>query len=117
MSDSRPNMSVFFHWFAWTMSVTASVFFLIFLVGEGFSDIVRGKAKELIPYLPFLLLSISGCALSFFKRKAGAILMIVGGVAIDVILYFQGGQANFRVMVLYGLPYIFPGILLLLFRK
>ena len=117
MSESKESLSVFLHWFSWAISLLASVFFLIYLVTEDIPNLVKGNAKEIIPYLPFLILAILGCFLSLVKRKPGAIMMIVGGIAIVVILYIQGGSAKFGEMVVYGLPYIFPGIILLLFKK
>lgn len=117
MSESKASFSIFFHWFAWTMSGLASIFLIFFLIGEGIPDILKGKSKELIPYLPFLIMAISGCILSFFKRKQGALLMIAGALAIDLILFLQGGKFNVRLMLVYGLPYIFPGLLLLLYKR
>lgn len=117
MSESKENLSVFLHWFAWAISLIASLLFIIFLAGEGIPDLLKGKARELIPYLPFLLVAIAGSILSLFKRKPGAIMMIAGGVIIDIIIYLHGGSAMFGIMVVYGVPYIFPGLLLLLVRK
>jgi hypothetical protein len=113
MSESKESLSVFLHWFAWAISIVASLFFIFFLVTEGIPDVVKGKDPKLVPYLPFLVAAIIGCFLSLFKRKPGAITMIIAGLAIDVVLYLQGGRASFGIMVVYGLPYIFPGILLL----
>jgi len=117
MSDSKTGFSVFFLWFAWAISVIASLLFLIDLISEGIPDVMKGKSVFSITYLPFLIIAMAGCFLSFFKQKPGAIMMIVGGVAIDVVWYLHGGQANFGMMVVFGLPYIFPGILLLLVKK
>ena len=117
MSDSKSGFGVFFHYFAWTMSGLASVFLIFFLVGEGIPDILKGKSKELLPYLPFLIMAIGGCVLSFFKRKPGALLMIAGALAIDLILFLQGGKSNVRMMLVYAIPYAFPGLLLLLYKK
>jgi len=117
MSESKGSLSLFIIWFSMAISVIASVLFLIFLVGEGIPDMLRGKAKELVAFLPFLLLAMAGCGLSFFKPKPGAIMMIVGAVAIDVVLYLQAGRAQFGIMVVYGLPYIFPGLALLFYKK
>lgn len=117
MSESNNSFFVFFHWFAWAISVLASILFVVYLVGEGIPDISHGKAKELIPVLPFLIIAIAGCLVSFFRQKAGGIMMLIGGVAIEVVLYIQHGQANFGMMMVYGLPYILPGILFLLVKK
>jgi hypothetical protein len=117
MSESKPGFSIFFVWFSMTISVVASVLILISLFTQGIQDIVQGKDKEFAQYLPFLLLAIAGSVLSFFKRKPGATMMIIGGVAVEIVLYIQSGMANFGMMVVYGVPYIFPGIVLLLVKK
>ena len=97
--------------------MVASVFFLVFIVKEGIPDLLAGKGKELMYFLPFLLLAIAGCLLSIFKRKAGAVMMLAGGVVMVVLLYMQGGMAQFGMMVVYGLPYIFPGAIFLLIKE
>jgi len=117
MDDKKRILPTFLHWFSWAMAVGASLFFLIFLIGEGIPDVLRGKAKDLIYFLPFLIIAITGCTLSFFKQKPGAILMLVGGIGIVITLYLQGGIAQFGIMVVYGLPYIFPGSILLLIKE
>jgi hypothetical protein len=117
MGDKTSTLPTFLHWFSWTLSGAASLFFLFFLIGEGIPDILRGAAKELLFFLPFLLMAIAGCFISFFKQKFGAILMLIGGIGTASVLYFQGGSANFGVMVVYGLPYIFPGGVFLFVKR
>lgn len=117
MEDNTRTLPTFLHWFSWALAGVASLFFLVFLIGEGIPDIVRGAAKDLVFFLPFLVIAIAGCIISFFKQKFGAILMLIGGIGIDIILYLQGGSAQFGIMVVYGLPYIFPGGVFLFIKK
>ena len=42
MSESKENLSVFLHWFAWTISLVASMFFISYLVTEGVPDLLKG---------------------------------------------------------------------------
>ena len=58
MSESKESLSVFLHWFSWTISLVASIFFISHLVTEGIPDLLKGKAKDMIPYLPFLIVAI-----------------------------------------------------------
>ena len=117
MSHKNSSLPTFLHWFSWTISVASSAFFLVFMIGEGIPDMLAGKDKGLKYILSFLLLAIVGCLLSFFKRKAGASMMLAGGAMLVVVLYLQGGMSNFGMMVVYGLPFIFPGSIFLLTKK
>jgi hypothetical protein len=117
MEDNTRALPTFLHWFSWALAGTASLLFIIFLIGEGIPDILKGTHKDLIFLLPFLMMAITGCIISFFKQKLGAVLMVIGGVGMIVITYLQGGSAQFGMMVVYGFPYIFPGGVLLYLRE
>jgi hypothetical protein len=117
MSEHKNGFTTFFQWFAWTISLGASVFFMMFVVGEGIPDIMAGKGKELIPFLPWLLLAVIGCLLSFFRKTSGALLMFVGGVGMVTYLYITGGSSELRTMIVYGGPYILSALLLIVIRK
>jgi hypothetical protein len=111
------NLPTFIHWFSWTISLLASVFFVIFLLNEGIPDIMKGKGKELIAFVPWLILAIIGCGLSFFRIRPGAIAMITGGIAMVIVIAVQSGMRDFGIMVVYGTPYILPGLFFLLVRN
>jgi len=117
MSVYRENFTSFFHWFAWTIACLASIFFAIFVIGEGIPDIMAGKGNDLLVFLPGLLLAIAGCIVTFFRKIPGGTMMLLGGIIMVVTLYFQGGAHDFRMMLIFGFPYIFPGILFIFVRK
>ncbi len=117
MSGYRDNFTSFFHWFAWSIACIASIFFAIFVIGEGVHDIIKGKGGDLVLFLPGLLLAIIGCIVSFFRKIPGGIMMLIGGIIMVVTLYFQGGSNDYRMMMIYGFPYIFPGILFIFVRR
>lgn len=89
-----------------------SLFFLLFFIGEGIPDIKRSPYPELIYFVPLLFLSIAGYGLSWFREKAGAWLMIAGGTA--TICYFEIYLSDHFATLVYGLPYVALGVLLLL---
>jgi hypothetical protein len=113
----REGLTTFAHWFGWTISVVASIFFLYFLIGEGIPDLLKGKNIEEMKYfLPFLLLAIIGCFLSFFKIKSGGLMMLTGGIGMVVYFYIKSGLSDFSMMVVYGIPYILAGFLFLVVK-
>jgi hypothetical protein len=65
----------------WTARVSGFLitgFFLLFFVGEGLPDIVSGKGKELLIFLPFALPALIGYILAWRHPVKGGQLMIVG---------------------------------------
>jgi hypothetical protein len=117
MKEVKNNLPTFIHWFSWTISVVASVFFIIILVEDDIPAILGGKGQELITHIPWLILAITGCFVSFFRIKPGAILMLAGGTAMVIVIAIQSGMAAFGMMVVYGIPYILPGLFFLLVRN
>jgi ABC-type amino acid transport system permease subunit len=111
------NLATFMHWFAWTLSIAASAFFLIFLIGEDIPALIKNPNSEFIYFLPWLIVAIAGSLISLFHRKTGAIMMLIGGIAMVTYFYFQSGLAEFSMMVVYGLPYIVGGFLLWVVKK
>jgi hypothetical protein len=110
----KNNLPTFLHWFSWTISLIASIFFLSSFYEDGISILSHGK----IDWVQVIsVIAITGCFLSFFRYKAGGLLMLSGGIAMIVVIAVQLGMQEFRMMVAYGLPYIFSGIVFLLVRK
>ena len=105
------GLATFTHWFAWTLSLVASVFFLFFEIGD-IPELLKGDGKEVYFFLPSLVLAVAGCFTSFFKIKTGSILMLIGGIAMALYFYLSSGLREFGLMVVYGLPYILAGFLL-----
>lgn len=108
----------FFHLLAWTLSILASVFFFVFIIGEGaIQDMLAGKAKELAAFLPWLLLAMGGCILSIFRKAPGGLLMLIGGIAMVINFYVRTGWVEVGMMIIYGLPYIIAGLVFSIIRK
>ena len=99
---------------AQTVGVVVCLFFLLFIIGEGVPDILKGNGKGLIGFLPFILVPVAGFILTWFKELPGAILLTAGGVALMVYFFIQGDSA---MAIVYGLPFIITGVLFLLHLK
>lgn len=100
------STAIILRWIARITGFISVAFFMSFMLGEGLHDIIRGEAKQLLPFLPFLLLAVSGYFVAWFREKTGSIMMITGGLFLMVYLfYFQ----DYTIGAIYGLPFIIPG--------
>jgi predicted membrane protein len=99
---------------AQTVGVVACLFFLLFIIGEGIPDIVKGDGGGLLSFLPFILVPIAGFILTWFKEWPGVLLLTAGGVALMVYFFIKGDTA---MALVYGLPFIVTGLLFLLHLK
>lgn len=112
----REGLSAFTHWFAWTLSMVASAFFLYYLISEDIPSLLKNPDPKMMAIVPWLVLAIVGTIVSFFKRKIGSVLMLVGGAALVITLYIQSGLFEFPMMLGYGIPYLLSGFLLLIVK-
>lgn len=118
MSTLQKGLVNTFHGFAWLISMLSSLFFIIFIIGEGaIRDVINGKAEALVNFLPWLFLAIAGCFCSFFYRVLGGLMMLIGGGAMIVYFYLQTGWQEISMMAAYGLPFALAGLIFILFRK
>jgi hypothetical protein len=117
MDFYKENFRNFFHYFAWTISLTASVFFIIFEIREDIILVFHDHDKLMVIFLASLLLSIFGSFYSIYKTIKGGTLMIIGGTGMVVYYCILGGLRDFPMMIAFGLPYIIPGVFFLFIRK
>jgi hypothetical protein len=117
MSVYKENFTGFFHWFAWTIACLASVFFVIALIADGISGIIVGNGIGSIVFLLGMFIGLAGCIISFFRKIPGGIIMFIGGIIMIITLYLQEGITDYRMIMMYGFPYLFPGILFIFVRK
>jgi hypothetical protein len=115
----KDNLSTFSHWFAWTMALLASVFFGIYLFSEDIPKLISSNNTEsgFIWFVVFILIAMAGTIFSLWNRLYGGIAMLAGGIGIVMYFYFLSGWLDSNLMFVYGLPYILPGILLLIVKK
>jgi hypothetical protein len=115
MSVMKDGLSTFMDWFAWTISLGASVLFMIHVCGGDMPELA-GK-NMLLLFLPWLFIAVVGCLLSLFKQTIGASMMLLGGLGMGVTLYLHGGSSQARMMIIYSGPYILAAFLMLIMRK
>lgn len=117
MNIYKENFTSFFHWFAWTIAIIASLFFLAFDVRENIVSYFHFPNLSVLLIIIALLISITGSFYSLFRQVRGGVIMIIGGIAIVVYYYFTGGIREFPFMLAYGFPFIIPGVFFVFVRR
>ena len=77
---------------------------------------MEGKAA-VIPLLLIMLLSIVGFVLELAKSRAGALLMVAGGFFMLVYLVILGGMGEIKMSLIFGLPFLLPGLIFYFLRQ
>ncbi len=106
-----PNFTIL-HVLALVLGFLPSLFFLLFLIGDGFIEILDGKLG-VIPILIMMLLTVSGYVLAWKRQKKGGMVMIAGGVIMGIYLLISGGFPGWQMALLFSLPFVLPGVLLM----
>jgi hypothetical protein len=88
----------------------ASAFFTLFLIAEGGADLLEGKIR-VIPIMLMMIMSVSGFIWAVAKPAKGSLIMIAGGVIMSVYLLLLGGFGEIKMALIYGLPFIIPGVI------
>ncbi|MFN8251710.1 MAG: hypothetical protein U0V75_07480 [Ferruginibacter sp.] len=99
---------------AQTIGVVSCLFFLLFIIGEGVPDLVKGNGEGLLSFLPLVLIPVAGFVLTWFKEWAGALMITAGAVAL--LLYFMLRGETAMAMV-YSIPFLVTGALFMLHLK
>ena len=82
-------------------------FFAAFFIGEGLPDIIQGKGKALLAFLPFTLPSLAGYILAWYSPLWGGRLLIAGAVVLAGYFFIR----EYLLMVLvFGLPAALTGL-------
>lgn len=88
----------------------ASAFFTVFLISAGGAELLDGKI-QVIPIMLMMILSVSGFIWAVAKPAKGSLLMIGGGFIMSVYLLLLGGFGEIKMSLIYGLPFIIPGVI------
>jgi hypothetical protein len=109
-------MGLFLLWSARVLGAASTAFFLSFFAGEGLPDILRGipPDKELLLFLPLLLVAVAGYFTAWFAPAAGGRLLILGGAAMTIYHLAHGDP---EISLVYGLPFIITGALYIVHGK
>jgi hypothetical protein len=104
------------HYLALIIGFQVSLFFTFFLIADGVTDLIEGKAA-VIPIMVLMIISVGGYILAISNPKRGGIVMIAGGVFMVVYLLIISGLGEFKMSLIFGLPFIFPGLVLFFNRQ
>lgn len=108
--------SKWLYYLAMFLGFLSSAFFMLFLIGEGITDLING-AVEVIPIMLMILFTVFGFFLAFKRPKQGGMIMTAGGFIMVIYLFVMGGSNAWYAALIYGLPFIIPGLMLLLGAK
>ena len=99
-------------WLGRIVALLASFLFVALFIGEGVGEFtaLRDIPTELLVFLPMLAIAIIGLILSFFRRRAGAIIMLAGGIVMFAFHLFRGGTSDLNTACMFGLPYLVCGV-------
>ena len=110
------NFLKILRYIALILGFQASAFFTIFLIAEGGSDLFAGKIS-VIPILLMMILSVSGFIWAVMKPLKGSLVMIAGGVIMAIYLLILGGITEITMSLVFGLPFIIPGVIFYFISK
>ena len=108
--------SKYLRYLALSMGFVTSVFFTLFLIVEGFTKLLQGKFN-VIPILMMMIVEVTGFIWAVSKPVKGSIVMIVSGLTIIIYLMVLGGISEIMMSLLFGLPFVMPGLLLYFISK
>jgi len=104
------NAARILHYIALILGFQASAFFLFFLISDGVADLFSGKFS-VIPILIMMIFTVIGYIWAISKPKLGSLIMISGGVVMAIYLIMLGGIIGIKMALIYGLPFIIPGLI------
>jgi len=62
-----------------------------------------------------MIFTVIGYVWALSKPKQGSLIMISGGVVMAIYLLFLGGLIGIKMAMIYGLPFIIPGLIFYFF--
>ena len=98
------------HYTALLLGFQASVFFTFFLLAEGAADLIEGKVA-VIPIMIIMMIAVAGFIWAVASPRKGSLLMIVSGIVLTLYLLIIAGIGEIGMGLIFGLPFIVPGIL------
>jgi hypothetical protein len=98
------------HYLALIFGFQASAFFTFFLIAEGGANMIEGK-PSVLPILSMMIFAVAGYIWALSKPKKGSLVMISGGIIMAIYLLFIGGPGELKMSLIYGLPFIIPGLI------
>jgi hypothetical protein len=106
----------FIRYTALSLGFLASAFFAFFLVTEAIADLIDGKFR-VVPILVMMIFSVMGFIWAVKNPKKGSFIMISGGLVMIIYLVIMGGLGEIMMSLIFGLPFVIPGLLLRYYDK
>jgi len=103
------NITKILHLLALILGFQASAFFIFFLISEGGANLFEGKTS-VIPFMLMMIFTVGGYAYALWKPRTGALIMISGGMIMAFYLLYIGGISEIKMSMIFGLPFIIPGL-------
>lgn len=110
------HVSRILHYLALILGFQVSLFFTLFLIAEGGAGLIDGKTAVL-PILILMIISVGGYILALSNPQKGGMVMIAGGLLMMAYLLIIGGIGEYKMSLIYGMPFIFPGLVLFFNRR
>lgn len=98
------------------LGLLVSVFYTFYLIFQAVADVAEGKTA-VIPLLLLMIASVAGYIWAVTAPLKGAMLMIAGGLAMAIYLLFMGGIGEIGMALIFGMPFIIPGLLFYVFAR
>ena len=104
------NIKQILHYIALILGFQASAFFVFFLIAEGTAGLFEGKTS-VISILLLMIFTVAGYVWAITRSRPGGLVMITGGFLMAIYLILLGGLGEIKMSLIYGLPFIIPGII------
>ena len=90
---------------------SASVFFLLFTVGEGMGEFSRGH-YAVLPLLVSLLIATAGLILAFWHEHLGSLVTLTGSLLTAIMVGILARNDVWMLEILFAGPFALAGLLL-----
>lgn len=104
----KMNADKILRYLAVILGFQASAFFLFFLITEGVADLFEAKFR-ILPLMLMMIYSVVGFVFAITKAGKGGLVMVSAGIIMAVYLLFVGGAGEYKMALIFGLPFIIPG--------
>jgi len=107
-------------WLARIIASVATLFFFLFIIGEGTSEVLAEGLQlkiEGILLLLFLIFAAFSVAISWPRPKLGARLLLISGLCLAIFSFTIADRNELLVALIMGGPFILSGILVYLARR
>ena len=110
-SNSIKKCSVILRWLGRVIGTMVAGFWGLILVVSIFQGVEDIELESAI-LTALIVISIAIVTLAWFREKAGALALIVDGLAFMVFAFFSAGQRKGFAMLVSGGPFLLAGLLL-----